>query len=182
MQQKLRAESCQALKRVDRINQRVTSSVATTNDLSELQRFNRIKHAPIENLVMDTKSYAELKPLKKLKNRNATTAPAKRQQPQNPYSQQMPYGQQFNQPGFSKRIQERHMSHNMTNTTFPIGLSGGPRKPAKFDKSIPSLNPLTFQSAPQTQQNSGRYVNHDIRAQTAGFNTRNPYAFASNRN
>lgn len=54
-----------------------------------MQRINRIMNDPIENLVLNTKSYGDIRPLKKIKNRNVTTAPIKRQQGQDAYGLRM---------------------------------------------------------------------------------------------
>lgn len=74
---------------------------------------------PIENLILASQSYSELR-LRKIKNRNVTTAPPlkKRQPHADPYGMSK---QKEQRTGDTTQFKERHMSHNTT-TNFPIGL------------------------------------------------------------
>ena len=71
---KVRTESSNTLKRIDRLNQRGAISAASTNEVSELERIKKIMNDPIEDLVSNIKSYSEIR-LKKTTMRGVTTAP-----------------------------------------------------------------------------------------------------------
>lgn len=75
--QKIRTESGNTMKKIDTVTQkaRYPQSLASTNEASEVDRIQRIMNDPIENLIMASKSYNELRIGKVKKNRNITTAP-----------------------------------------------------------------------------------------------------------
>lgn len=65
------------MKKIDTATQKAKypQSLASTNEASEMDRIQRIMNDPIENLIMASKSYNELRIGKIKKNRQITTAP-----------------------------------------------------------------------------------------------------------
>ena len=61
--QKIRAESGHTMKKIDKATHKAKypQSLASTNEASEMDRIQRIMNDPIENLILASKSYSELR-------------------------------------------------------------------------------------------------------------------------